>query len=425
MAEAAPPTSSGREAGTGGLRADARSLARLTGLGYFPLAFVGRLPFAMMIVGVLTLVVSARGSVAEAGIVAAAAGIGTAICGPLSGALADRIGQRSVLCIAGAASILAAGALLLVAASAPLGVVALVATVVGGTTPQVAPFSRSRLVGLSGAAPTESRRARALSLVMSYESAADEASFVLGPVFVGVLTATVAPWAPLVLSMLLTVAVVLPFALHPTAASVPASADADASGSIVPFRRSFPGEVRVLIVAALLVGAVFGALLTAVTAFMAERGHADYAGVVYGAMSLGAIAIALGTALIPRGFGLRARWIVFGVVALAACTGLLVVGTAPAVAAVLALAGVGVGATLVGIFSLGALAAPAGRSTTVLTTLQSALVVGQALAGAVGGALAGGLGATAGFGLAAALAGAVLAVGAVDRALYGPISAGA
>ncbi|TPX03403.1 hypothetical protein FJ656_17345 [Schumannella luteola] len=181
--------------------------------------------------------------------------------------------------------------------------------------------------------------------------------------------------------------------------------------------------MRVLIVGALLVGAVFGALLTAVTAFMAERDHADYAGVVYGAMSLGAIVIALGTALIPRGFDLRTRWLAFGTVALAACAGLLLVGSAPALAAVLALAGVGVGATLVGIFSLGALAAPAGRSTTVLTTLQSALVVGQALASAAGGALAGGLGATAGFVLAAALAGAVLVVGAVDRALYGRLSA--
>ena len=39
------------------------TLLKQTGLTYFPLAFISRLPFAMMVIGVLTLVVSARGSV--------------------------------------------------------------------------------------------------------------------------------------------------------------------------------------------------------------------------------------------------------------------------------------------------------------------------------------------------------------------------
>ena len=43
------------------------SLLRQTGAGYFPIALIARLPFAMMVVGVLTLVVAARDSIALGG----------------------------------------------------------------------------------------------------------------------------------------------------------------------------------------------------------------------------------------------------------------------------------------------------------------------------------------------------------------------
>lgn len=421
MTRVSLPSSSGREAVAGGVRTDVRALVRQVGVGYFPLAFLGRLPFAMMIVGVLTLAVSASGSVAEAGVVAAAAGIGTAVCGPIAGSLADRVGQRAVLFVSGALSIMASTALLLLAPVAPLALVAVVAALVGGTTPQVAPFSRSRLVAVSGRIESPTARDRSMSLVMSYESAVDETSFVVGPVLVGALTVLVAPWAPLALSMLLTASIVAGFALHPTARSAASGSHSTATGA--SFSSAFRGEARLLVVAALLVGAVFGSTLTALTVFLIERGQGEIAGVVYGAMSLGAILVALGTAALPRRFGLRSRWVAFAAIATAACAALMFVDGIPGVALLLAAAGVGVGATLVGIFSLGALVAPRGRATTVLTTLQSSLVVGQALAMAAGGVLAQAAGSAAGFAMTALLGGAVLVVGIVDRAVFDRISA--
>lgn len=140
-------------------------------------------------------------------------------------------------------------------------------------------------------------------------------------------------------------------------------------------------------------------------------------------MSLGAIVVALLTAALPPRFGLRPRWIVFAALGAAACALLVVVDAVPLVALVLALSGVGVGATLVGLFNLGALAAPAGRSTTVLTTLQSSLVVGQALASASGGAIAQAAGSGAGFAVTAAIACGVLVLGVVDRLAFGRVSA--
>lgn len=422
-----PPASptGGRAGARSGLRADTVAFGRLTGWGYFPVAFVGRLPFAMMIVGVLTLVATARDSVADGGLVAAAAGIGTAACGPGIGSAADRLGQRRVLLLVSAVSI-AAGIALLVAvlAGAPLALLVVLAVVLGGSTPQVAPFSRSRLVGFASLARTPDRRARAVSYVMSYESIADEASFVLGPVVVGLLTALVHPAAPLVLAMVLTATVVVAFAVRADAPAGP-GAGRPVQGSLA--RILLAPRILVLVGAMLLVGGVFGGTLTAVTAFMRERGAGDEAGIVYGAMSVGAIAVAFGIAALPPRFALVLRWPAFAILALAGCALVALADTVLTVVLALAVSGFGVGAVLVTLFSLGAAAAPDGRQTTVLTALQSTLVVGQALATAAGGALADGAGATAGFWATCGLAAALLLLAAANLGIVrrrGPASTG-
>jgi MFS family permease len=411
-----PSASVGGAGGRPSLRADVGTFARLTGWGYYPIAFAGRLPFAMMIVGVLTLVAAVRGSVAEAGMVAAVAGIGTAACGPGIGSLADRYGQRRVLLVVSCISLVAAAGLLIaVAMSAPALALIPIAVVLGGSTPQVAPFSRSRLVGFASLARAEERRARALSYVMSYESIADEASFVLGPVLVGLLTALVHPAAPLAVAMLLTATVVVAFALRAPATdavAAPAGTVAAAPRGLVAVLLA--PRILVLVAAMLLVGGVFGATLTAVTGFMRERGAVEQAGIVYGAMSVGAIVVAVMIAALPRRFALAARWPVFGILAVTGCALLALSESTAGVVVALALSGCGVGAVLVTLFSLGAAAAPEGRATTVLTALQSTLVVGQALVTAAGGALVDAAGSAAGFWATAALAAVLALLGAAN-----------
>ena len=51
------------------------SLIRYTGWAYWPIAFIARLPFAMMTVGVLMLVVAVTGSVRLGGLTSAAVGV--------------------------------------------------------------------------------------------------------------------------------------------------------------------------------------------------------------------------------------------------------------------------------------------------------------------------------------------------------------
>lgn len=404
------------------MRADIVRFAKLVGWEYFPIAFFGRLPFAMMIVGILTVMATVRGSVAEAGVAAAAAGLGTAVLGPAIGWLADRVGEKPVLIVASAASILGtAGFLALIWTGAPFPVIAFVAAVAGGTTPQVAPFSRSRLAGFAARPRIAARRERATSLVMSYESAMDETSFVVGPVLVGVLTTFISPWAPLAIGAGLTAVVIVSFALHPSG-RLARMGHADASHLAGP-TSAFSGAIIALSVATFLVGAVFGLILTALTEFMTAAGSGGQTGIVYGAMSVGAIVIAIVVATLPARMRLVSRWTVFGAVGVAGAVALALATSVPGVLLALFLSGCGIGAVLVILFSLGTKAAPRGKSTTVLTTLQSALVVGQAVAAAAGGFVAQALGSAAAFWLTAAVTVAIIALSVLYRAVFEGVEA--
>ena len=282
-------------------------LRSTVGCPYFPLAFVGRLPFAMMIVGVLTVTTIEQDSLALAGLLAACAGLGTAVVGPLSGALADRLGQRYVLLALASTSVLMAVAFLFLVQSNS-STVALVASagLLGATTPQVAPFSRARLVAATQEVPTAVQE-RARTLVMSYESIADEASFVLGPVLVGLASTSVAPWAPLALSIVLTATVIPLFALHSTPRLVPTISAHTAPST--PVTALFTAELIVLVLAMLAVGGIFGATLTGLTGLLEQFDAVEQTGLLYGAMSVGAIATALAMTALPASVTLEQRWI--------------------------------------------------------------------------------------------------------------------
>jgi MFS family permease len=372
--------------------AEQPNLLRLAGLPYFVIAFVARLPFAMMVVGVLTVVVSARGSLSLGGLTSAAVGLGTACFGPLLGAAADRFGQRLVLLVLAIAN----GAMLLLFTLVVYGdavdaLVLLSAFGIGATAPQVAPMSRSRLVTIITDRMPESIRSRTISGTMAYESAADETVFVFGPFLVGILASALAPWAPLVGAAALTVMFVGAFALHPSGrvVSVHRGADGRAPSSASEL---FDLRVLVVVLGILGVGIFFGTMLTSLTSFMADRGASEQAGLLYGVMGVGSAILALGVAWLPARFTLRARWLVFSGILLAGSLLLLVVDAPGTMMFALAIMGIGIGPTLVTQYSLGAARSPLGRSATVMTMLGSGVIVGQSLGAAVAGELAESLG---------------------------------
>lgn len=386
------------------------------GWSYFPLAFIGRLPFAMTVVGVLTLVATVRGSYAEAGLTSAFVGIGGAVFGPVLGAFADRWGQRPVLLVA--AGLNAAALILLTAlvyADLPVAVVLLAALLVGASSPQLSPMSRSRLVAILVRTLPAERHPKAISGTMSYESMADELVFVLGPVLVGLLAFALAPWAPLVVAAALTVLFVGGFALHPTARV--AQPGPGATPPPAPVAALLHPSILVLVAGTFTVGVFFGAALTSLTAFMGAYAEVSQAGIVYGAMGIGSAAFALGVVLLPERFGLGARWLTFAAVALAASLLLPAIDSVPVMALALLITGFGIGPVLVTLFSLASVRSPAGRSTTVLTMVGGGVILGQSLSSALTGAVAESSGHSASFLIVVGATAVLVALAGVNGAM--------
>ncbi|WP_338565929.1 MFS transporter [Microbacterium paraoxydans] len=395
------------------------SLFRLAGLPYFLIAFIARLPFAMMVVGVLTVVVSARESLSLGGLTSAAVGLGTACFGPLLGAAADRFGQRTVLlalAVGNAAMLLLFTAV--VYGPAADGFVLLTAIGIGATAPQVAPLSRSRLVTIIGERMPAERRARTVAGTMAYESAADETVFVFGPFLVGVLASALAPWAPLVGAAVLTLVFVGAFALHPSGRHVSQERTEDGRAPSA-VSELFRPQLLIVVLGILGVGIFFGTMLTSLTSFMADLGAPEQAGLLYGVMGVGSALLALGVAWLPARFSLRARWLVFSGVLLAGSLLLGIVDSPAGMMLALAIMGIGIGPTLVTQYSFGAARSPRGRSATVMTMLGSGVIVGQSIGAAVAGEVAESLGTSAALVLPMIAAGIAFAAGLANWALSG------
>ena len=117
-------------------------LRRMTGTWFFVVSFIARLPVAMNVVGVLTLV-SVERDLAEAGLVSAALGLASGVGGPIVGAIADRAGQRRVLIIVAVLhALLLVGLVVVVYADAPLGVLVAAGVLAGATIPPASPLAR-------------------------------------------------------------------------------------------------------------------------------------------------------------------------------------------------------------------------------------------------------------------------------------------
>ncbi|WP_254788494.1 MFS transporter [Arthrobacter sp. ok909] len=387
-------------------------LPLLAGRTFIPLGLFARLPLAMLTVGALTLVTAVTGSYAVGGAAAGAVGIGSALGAPVLGVLADRLGQRGVLLVSAIANTAAIVALILaaylisgvqdLAAGAPALAAAFVA---GASCPQVGPLARVRWMALtsrtSGAGRAAGATSAALDTALSYESTADELTFVLGPALVGVLASLLAPWLPLALAAALTVVLVPAFAVHPTHHAVVRTPRRPAAGSVAgtagerdrcaptPARRLRTlAAVALPVLAMVCMGTFFGSTQTALSSFSASFATSELAGLLYAAMGLSSAAAALSVAYWPRRFTVNARWIAGGALMAGLAPLLLLPATALPMVLVLLVLGLPVGPLMVTVFAIGGLVAPAGKLGTVMTALASGIVAGTALGSSIAGQFA-------------------------------------
>ena len=381
-------------------------LSRLAGPGFIALGLFARLPLAMLTLGTLTLVTSVSGSYALGGTAAGAVGIGSALGAPLLGSLADRRGQSPVLLTAAVLNTAAVAAVILTASvlagpGAAWAWVLAAAFAAGASSPQVGPLARVRWMALTTESPgpdgTQAHAKQDLDTALSYESTADEVTFVLGPALVGVLASLAAPWLPLALAAAMTIVLVPAFAGHPTHLAVrphPKAAAARASrpgGALGGGARGSAGirpSVALPVLAMVCMGTFFGSTQAALSSFSAGFSGSELAGLLYAAMGLSSAAAALSVAYWPQRFTLSWRWTLSAALMAALAFLLLVPSSLAGMVAVLLVLGLPVGPVMVTVFAAGGAVAPAHRLGTVMTALASGIVAGTALGSSAGGHLA-------------------------------------
>lgn len=382
-----------------------RELFALTGPLFVLAGYLARLPLAMSQMATLLLVAGLTGSYGAGGAAAGAMAVATAVASPLAGALTDRIGQRLVLTVQAVVGSLALAALVWLArAGAPWQVLALAAAVGGAFLPQIGTMARVRWRALAhgrGAA-----RVRLVSTAFSYEGVADEASFVVGPALVGLVVAAVSPAAALLLAAALLAVFGLVFALHPT---VTLARGTGRVGDRSPAPLWSPVLLGLVLGQAAL-GMVFGSVQTGTTTLTTAAGEPGLAGILHGLLGVGSVVAGLTLVLLPPSWPLRDRLVAFsGAMALFALP-LLVVGTVPALTAVLAVLGLAIAPYTITLFTVCERVVHPTRLGAAMNLLAATTSLGYAVGSSSAGRLADLGGHTAAYAMTVAAGGLALAV---------------
>jgi MFS family permease len=375
---------------------------------------VARFPLSMQTLGTVLLVADSTGSYALAGAASATLALTQAVIGPVLGRLVDRHGQARVLLSALALHTLGAYALVLLAVQgAPVWTLFPAAALWGGTFPQAGALVRARWAHALGGSPL-------LATAFSLESVLDEVVFVVGPVLVTMLATQVAPAAGVLAAW--------GFAAF---GSLALAAQRDTEPPPHPVVGRGPsalriGGLRVIMLAGLALGGIFGSIEVATVAFTDEQGVPAAAGVLLALLAGGSLlaGLAYGTVRwqVPA-----ARRFVLGVTVLALVTvPLLLAPSVPVLAGLVFLAGFAISPALIAAFALLELLVPAGSRTEGLTWFGTGLNVGVALSSSLTGQVVDAAGARTAYGVTvgAGVFAVVIAVAGM-RALTPPARPGA
>lgn len=337
---------------------------------------VARMPMSMLGVGIVLLVSEATGSYGVAGAVSAVQLVAAAVVAIPIGRLIDRWGQARVIVPAVTSFGLALTMLCVsVQQDWPRVTTYLFAVAVGVSFPPVGSCVRARWSHAMAGEP------RMLQTAFALEAVADEIVFMVGPILVTVLATTIHAVAGLGTAIVL--ACVGGWCLAAQRATEPPvlpRSDVRADRPRMPWRTVVP-----LTVVSLALGAQLGNAEVVTVAFSQEQGSRAYAGPLLAVWAFGSLLAGLASGAITwrRGPDARLRW---GTSVLTLTMApLTFVGSVPAMAVALFVAGFAVAPTLIATMSLTEQRVPPGRLTEGMAFVQTGIVAGVAPGAALGG----------------------------------------
>ncbi|MER7669466.1 MFS transporter [Kitasatospora sp. NPDC096128] len=357
-------------------------------------AFIARLPYAMLSMGILLLVKDTHGSYGTAGTVTAIAAVAQALIGPQTGRLADRYGQAAVLVPTVVVHAASVGLLIALALGhAPAWSLFLAAVPAGASVPQIGAMVRARWIATIGAEGASASSAAKVSTAFAFESVTDEFTFVIGPILAANIATSVNPATALVVEAALTFVGGLAFAAQRRTAPTritprPGARRASALAS--------PG-VRLLAGVILGVGAVFGGMQVSVNAFADSVGQHDAAGTVYGIFAGGSMVAGVLYGVIAWRRAVEQRMVISYALLVAGCSTLWAMPNLVTLSIAGLVCGLAIAPTLISGYTLVETLVEDGAKTEAFTWLTGAIGLGLAIGSMVAGRLIDGHGPSAGF----------------------------
>ncbi|MFF4955073.1 MFS transporter [Streptomyces chattanoogensis] len=371
-----------------------RRIFSLPGTRAFTAAnLLARLPMGMLSVSAVLMIAGTRGSYALAGAVTATGLAATALTGPLTARLVDRHGQARIAVPATALAVLGSLSLLLcVHYDAPAWTL-FASCAATATTPNTGGMSRARWAHLFRDDPA------ALHTANSFEQAADELCFMLGPVLATLLCTALFPEAGTAVAAGFLLTGVLLFSAQrrtepPVTRPAPGSPSDPSALSLSPTRPRAPLRLPglpPLLLTFLFTGAIFGSLEVVTIAYADDHGVRSTAGAMLALQAAGSCAAGLLYGLLhpPNGPGQRSRRfrLCVGAMATLMLLPLLAAGTGSltALTCALLLAGMATAPAMVTGMGLVQSRTPAAQLNEGMALAVTALLTGIAAGSAAGG----------------------------------------
>ncbi len=366
----------------------------------------GHLAYAGITLALVLLVEDATGSFVAAGVAVGGFALGAGALAPLRGRLVDRRGGAALVCI-GAAYTAALAALLALPGQGPAWLTVAVATATGALSPPL--IATARAVWPRVAGPDLTRAAHATNALLG------DVAAVLSPALVGLIAATAGPavalaaigGGPLIGCLLV------------ARLDGPRANERRVDGQMnIGGAMRFPG-VRTIVIAGLPLGIALGGLEVGAPAFVLDEGREALVAVPLAAFAAGSVLASFWAGHSRRAGGPATRFVAGAVLLAAALVPAPFAGSIGALAAVLAVAGVGFALLNVGCLELLDIVVPGRNAVEALTWLTSAEGLGLAAGAAAAGALAE-LGPAAALSVAAVAPAAAAAVALVRCGTLGP-----